>query len=75
MIGPGITAIWPTGMPGDGPHPAFWVMGSTFERDVDTLPISAEDQMAAHAVNYDKLATLLPASAAPMLLRSSGFEA
>lgn len=45
---------------------AAWVMGSTFERDVDTLPISAEDQMAAHAVNYDKLATLLPASAAPL---------
>ena len=40
-----------------------WVMGSTFERDVDTMPISQADQDAAHAVNYDKLSTLLPRSA------------
>lgn len=44
----------------------MWVMGSTFERDVDTMPISPEDQIAAHAVNLNKLATLLPASAAPL---------
>lgn len=42
---------------------AIWVMGSTFERDVNTLPISQADQDAAHAVNYDKLSTLLPHSA------------
>jgi tRNA 5-methylaminomethyl-2-thiouridine biosynthesis bifunctional protein len=45
---------------------AAWVMGSTFERDVSEMPISHADQIAAHAVNYDKLATLLPHSAAPL---------
>ena len=44
-----------------------WVMGSTFERDVDTMPISTEDQAAAHAVNLEKLSTLLPNSAEPLL--------
>lgn len=44
----------------------IWVMGSTFERDVETMPISAPDQAAAHAVNYAKLSTLLPSSAAPL---------
>ncbi|MEG0047499.1 MAG: FAD-dependent cmnm(5)s(2)U34 oxidoreductase, partial [Comamonas sp.] len=43
-----------------------WVMGSTFERDVTELPISAADQAAAHAVNHGKLSTLLPASGAAM---------
>ncbi|MFN3440253.1 MAG: FAD-dependent 5-carboxymethylaminomethyl-2-thiouridine(34) oxidoreductase MnmC [Acidovorax sp.] len=37
-----------------------WVMGSTFERDVDTLPPSASDVLAAHAANWAKLQTLLP---------------
>lgn len=46
--------------------PLLWVMGSTFERDVTELPISAADQAAAHAVNHTKLGTLLPASGAPM---------
>lgn len=46
--------------------PRLWVMGSTFERDVTELPISAADQAAAHAVNHAKLSTLLPASGAPM---------
>lgn len=41
----------------------FWVMGSTFERDVTQLPVSAADQVAAHQHNLDKLAQLLPASA------------
>ena len=41
----------------------FWVMGSTFERDVTQLPVSAADQAAAHQHNLDKLAQLLPASA------------
>lgn len=43
-----------------------WIMGSTFERDVREMPISYTDQMAAHAVNYDKLSTLLPHSAPPL---------
>ena len=46
--------------------PLLWVMGSTFERDVTELPISAADQAAAHAVNHAKLSTLLSASGAPM---------
>lgn len=46
--------------------PLLWVMGSTFERDVTELPISAADQAAAHAVNHAKLGTLLPASGVPM---------
>jgi tRNA 5-methylaminomethyl-2-thiouridine biosynthesis bifunctional protein len=37
-----------------------WVMGSTFERDVDTLPPSASDVQAAHAANWAKLQALLP---------------
>ena len=49
-----------------GPHGQIWVMGSTFERDVTTLPIPAAEQAAAHASNWDKLHTLLPASAQAM---------
>ena len=37
-----------------------WVMGSTFERDVDTLPPSAADVQAAHAANWARMQTLLP---------------
>ena len=47
----------------DGP---FWIMGSTFERDVTEMPISPADQAAAHAHNLGKLAQLLPASAAQL---------
>lgn len=47
----------------DGP---FWIMGSTFERDVTALPVSPADQAAAHAHNLGKLAQLLPASAAQL---------
>ncbi len=47
----------------DGP---FWVMGSTFERDVTALPVAPADQAAAHAYNLGKLAQLLPASAAQL---------
>ena len=47
----------------DGP---FWIMGSTFERDVTALPVAPADQAAAHAHNLGKLAQLLPASAAPL---------
>lgn len=41
-----------------GPH--AWVMGSTFERDVETLPPSATDIRAAHTTNWAKLQGLLP---------------
>jgi tRNA 5-methylaminomethyl-2-thiouridine biosynthesis bifunctional protein len=44
-------------------HGAFWVMGSTFERDVSALPVAAADQASAHAHNLGKLAQLLPATA------------
>lgn len=37
-----------------------WVMGSTFERDVEVLPPSPADQRTAHAANQAKLQTLLP---------------
>ncbi|MDP3228295.1 MAG: FAD-dependent 5-carboxymethylaminomethyl-2-thiouridine(34) oxidoreductase MnmC [Acidovorax sp.] len=37
-----------------------WVMGSTFERDIDALPPSAADVQAAHSANWAKLQTLLP---------------
>ncbi len=37
-----------------------WVMGSTFERDVQALPPSAADIRAAHATNWGKLQGLLP---------------
>ena len=40
-----------------------WVMGSTFERDVQALPPSAADVQAAHATNWGKLQALLPAIA------------
>ena len=37
-----------------------WVMGSTFERDVEALPPAAADVQAAHATNWGKLQALLP---------------
>ena len=40
--------------------PQAWVMGSTFERDVDQLPPSPADTQAAHATNAAKLQALLP---------------
>lgn len=43
-----------------------WFMGSTFERDLDTLPPSPEDQAAAHAANAQRLDALLPAKAAAL---------
>lgn len=48
------------------PQGQGWVMGSTFERDVTEMPISAADQAAAHTANHAKLSTLLPASGAPL---------
>ncbi|HTH11615.1 MAG TPA: tRNA (5-methylaminomethyl-2-thiouridine)(34)-methyltransferase MnmD [Acidovorax sp.] len=49
-----------------------WIMGSTFERNVTTLPASAADQLAAHRSHWDKLQTLLPAAARQL---SPRFEA
>ena len=43
-----------------------WHMGSTFERDVDTLPLTGADVAAAHATNWRRLQQLLP-QAAPTL--------
>lgn len=37
-----------------------WVMGSTFERGVETLPPSATDVRAAHTTNWARLQGLLP---------------
>lgn len=43
-----------------------WHMGSTFERDVDHLPLSDAERAAAHAHNWQQLQELLP-GAAPAL--------
>lgn len=43
-----------------------WHMGSTFERDVDHLPLTDAERAAAHAHNWQQLQALLP-SAAPAL--------
>ena len=45
------------------PQGTLWVMGSTFERDIATLPPTHTEQTAAHAVNQGKLAALLPHTA------------
>lgn len=44
---------------------AAWVMGSSFERGQHQLPPTAEDAAAAHASNWAKLQTLLPAGHRP----------
>ena len=41
-------------------------MGSTFERDVDALPLTLAEVAAAHATNWRRLQELLP-NAAPTL--------
>ena len=41
-------------------------MGSTFERDVDALPLTSAEVAAAHATNWRRLQELLP-NAAPTL--------
>ncbi len=43
-----------------------WHMGSTFERGVDRLPLTAAEQNAAHASNWQQLQRLLPAAAAAL---------
>ena len=43
-----------------------WHMGSTFERDVDRLPLAAAEQAAAHASNWQQLQHLLPGTAAAL---------
>lgn len=40
-----------------------WHMGSTFERDVDHLPLSDAERTAAHAHNWQQLQELLPSAA------------
>ena len=60
-----LVPCFPLGDSPDGPR--AWVMGSTFERGVDTLPPSPADQQAAHAANQAKLQALLP-QLAPQLL-------
>ena len=40
-----------------------WHMGSTFERDVDQLPLSPAEEAAAHATNQQRLQALLPGAA------------
>ncbi|WP_298213645.1 FAD-dependent 5-carboxymethylaminomethyl-2-thiouridine(34) oxidoreductase MnmC [Acidovorax sp.] len=61
---------FPLDEPLESPHPAqaepvealrqAWVMGSTFERDVEALPPDAADVKAAHTTNWAKLQSLLP---------------
>lgn len=46
--------------------PPLWVMGSTFERGIHTLPVPASEQHTAHAANWGKLRQLLPATAAAL---------
>jgi tRNA 5-methylaminomethyl-2-thiouridine biosynthesis bifunctional protein len=55
---------FPLGDEAEGPR--AWVLGSTFERGVDQLPPTADEQRAAHAANWHKLQTLLPAAAQPL---------
>ncbi|MDD2846799.1 MAG: FAD-dependent 5-carboxymethylaminomethyl-2-thiouridine(34) oxidoreductase MnmC, partial [Rhodoferax sp.] len=43
-----------------------WHMGSTFERDIDHLPLSHAEEAAGHATNWQRLQALLP-GAAPVL--------
>ncbi len=52
---------FPLGDEAEGPR--AWVLGSTFERGVDHLPPTPDEQRAAHAANWHKLQTLLPAAA------------
>ena len=40
-----------------------WHMGSTFDRDVEQLPIPPEEDAAAHATNGRRLQALVPAAA------------
>ena len=49
------------------PDGLAWYLGSTFERDIDSLPPSPADQAQAHAANVARLALLLPALAPGLL--------
>ena len=51
---------------GSGQGLFAWHMGSTFERDVDRLPLTAAEQAAAHASNWQQLQQLLPSAAAAL---------
>ncbi|AOG21878.1 tRNA U-34 5-methylaminomethyl-2-thiouridine biosynthesis protein MnmC [Acidovorax sp. RAC01] len=61
---PAFPADWTGGPAAPASAPMAWVMGSTFERDVDALPPSPAEQQAAHTANLAKLHTLLPQAAA-----------
>lgn len=50
---PGTTA---TGM-------KIWVLGATFERGIDALPLDASEEASGHAANHTRLGMLLPALA------------
>ncbi|HAU57461.1 MAG TPA: FAD-dependent cmnm(5)s(2)U34 oxidoreductase [Comamonadaceae bacterium] len=51
-------------VPHEGGH--AWHMGSTFDRDVEQLPLPPEEEAAAHATNWRRLQALVP-PAAPTL--------
>jgi len=51
-------------VPLDGGH--AWHMGSTFDRDVELLPLPPEEEAASHATNWRRLQALVP-PAAPAL--------
>lgn len=48
---------------GDGDAPRAWIMGSTFERGLSTLPPTPAEQQEAHAANFTKMQGLLPPAA------------
>lgn len=70
---------FPCGDSMDGPE--AWIMGSTFERGVDTLPPTSAETRAAHASHWARLQTLLPQwaqqvePAFALALREPGSEA
>ena len=67
---PGTTGLPPFPVNGNGglvahvPHEngMAWHMGSTFDRDVEQLPLPPEEQTAAHATNWQRLQALVPAA-------------
>ena len=62
----GLVAHVPMDIGGDGRGALAWHMGSTFERDVDRLPLAAAEQAAAHASTWQQLQHLLPSTAAAL---------
>ena len=62
----GLVAHVPIDGGSGGAHTHAWHMGSTFERDVDRLPLTSQEQAAAHASNWQQLQALLPDAAAAL---------